>query len=834
MEGNVIEGNLQKKITEPATTVDFFDKHLYSIPNGEFDTIYYGVHVPSDAQIHEGIQNFVFTDKLEALKLVKKYKKARFKAFCYYHEAVEFAEQGAEFPNNNITVSKNNSCKKVTDQASSTLVEKYQFRGPKSQDLVKLRKGIENGDLKFVDNTVWENPRYLISSGDTPSILQEGFRYNALHVAAKAKNADMCELILNTIANVDFIELLYGDEDHQNAEDRAKILLDLYLNTPDKGLNETPLHFAVKFGAVKAVEVLVSFPQCDRNVRNKYGKLPSQIICDRCDGYSAEKIKTQIAALLEENYYVPVLRSEDNCTPPIIGEPFSPASPPTLNVDPLRSRMEIRAYAGPMDKSGADKFRKLWKTPPRIERRSSSHPNLCNNFHTMATLKLKDHEKGLETVGRELASKYEIGWKEYWPFLGGFIDLGTMEGLQQLENYLESRNNGANYNNSVNSLSYAANSIGSLNEIGDEHSVESPMTELCKAFQSCTINDNGVSKSVIKLKIPHDCFVKEADDKLNPELSPFMCLEKSCQVFAHRIAIDILNIIKTEDTTGDILETQMKFLEQLMLSYLEDGRFSNVNFHSVHSRLADLIYLQLNDNGVDDNCIKLYVEKIHEACNKNFDCFSSDDESGYYRTTMTVKKSTSTNKQLTVKKSTSTNKQLLCVLGSILSLLKESESINRACTTEEDCRSVWTVSEKCTCAWQAKNTRKSGSLKRNSQKLKMSLRNCYDNVSRRLMFGRDELDHGDFKNGQDVQHIGDITSSDDEFYTPPSSPSFLREMSSEDEQFDESRVPDSDVFIEGDQPTKMDYDVYNALKYALKNLNSKDYPNIYKWHHTLV
>lgn len=399
----------------------------------------------------------------------------------------------------------------------------------------------------------------------------------------------------------------------------------------------------------------------------------------------------------------------------------------TLNVDPLRSRMEIRAYAGPMDKSGADKFRKLWKTPPRIERRSSSHPNLCNNFHTMATLKLKDHEKGLETVGRELASKYEIGWKEYWPFLGGFIDLGTMEGLQQLENYLESRNNGANYNNSVNSLSYAANSIGSLNEIGDEHSVESPMTELCKAFQSCTINDNGVSKSVIKLKIPHDCFVKEADDKLNPELSPFMCLEKSCQVFAHRIAIDILNIIKTEDTTGDILETQMKFLEQLMLSYLEDGRFSNVNFHSVHSRLADLIYLQLNDNGVDDNCIKLYVEKIHEACNKNFDCFSSDDESGYYRTTMTVKKSTST------------NKQLLCVLGSILSLLKESESIKRACTTEEDCRSVWTVSEKCTCAWQAKNTRKSGSLKRNSQKLKMSLRNCYDNVSRRLMFGRDEL-----------------------------------------------------------------------------------------------
>ncbi|GJQ65297.1 hypothetical protein Trydic_g7417 [Trypoxylus dichotomus] len=711
-----------------------------------------------------------------------------------------------------------NSCKKSTDQASSTL-EKYQFRGPKSQDLVRLRKGIECGDLKYVENTVWENPRYLISSGDTPSILQEGFRYNALHVAAKAKNADMCELILNTIANVDFIELLYGDEDHQNAEERAKILLDLYLNTPDKGLNETPLHFAVKFGAAKVVETLVSFPQCDKNVKNKYGKLPNQIICDRCDGYSAESLKNQIAMLLEENYYVPVLRSEDNCVPPVIGEPFSPISPPNLNMDPLHPRMEIRAYAGPMDKPEADKFRKLWKTPPRIVNKFSSHPNLSSNFHTVANLKLKDHEKGLETVGRELACKYEIGWKEYWPFLGGFVDLSSIEGLQQLENYLESRTNGVNYNNTSTFLN-CTHSKSPINEVCDEQSAESPMTELCKAFQSCTINDNGVKKPVSKLKITDDCFKDSEDIALKPELSPFMCLEKSCQVFAHRISIDILNIITTEDTTGDILETQMKFLEQLVLSYLDDGRFSKINFHSVHPRLATLVYLQLHENGVDDSSIKLYVEKIQENCNKNFDCFSSDDESAYYRTT------------LTLKKSTSSNKQLLCVVGSILNVLKDSDSINRICTSEEDCENIWSQCEKCTCVWQTRNIRKSGSLKRNSQKLKMSLRGCYDNVSRKLTFGKDELDHGsDIKNGQDVQHPNDV-SSDDEFYTPPSSPSLLKD-SSEDEQFDESQVPDSDIFIEGYQPTRIDYDVYSALKYSSNKLNPKDYPNTYKWHHTV-
>lgn len=396
-----------------------------------------------------------------------------------------------------------------------------------------------------------------------------------------------------------------------------------------------------------------------------------------------------------------------------------------LNVNPLHPRLEIRAYAGPMDKPGADKFRKLWKTPPRITNRSFSHPNLTSNFDNMANLKLLDHEKGLETVGRELASKYEIGWKEYWPFLGGFVDLSSIEGLQQLENYLESRSNGINFN-LTGALNHT-NTKSPNNEVCDEQNLESPMTELCRAFQSCTINDNnGVKKTVLKLKVSDDCFNRDTGDgTLKPELSPFMCVEKSCQVFAHRLAGDILNIIKTEDTNGDILETQIKFLEQLILSYLDDTRFSSVNFHSVHSRLASLIYLQLHEAGLDDNSIKLYTEKIQENCNKNFDCFSSDDEGGYYRTSVIRKKSTGS------------NKQLLCVLGAILNVLKEGN--NQICTSEDDCQSIWAESEKCTCVWQSKNSRKSGSLKRNSQKLKMSLRNCHENVSKKLSFGNDEI-----------------------------------------------------------------------------------------------
>lgn len=50
--------------------------------------------------------------------------------------------------------------------------EKAFYKGPKSQDLVKFRKAIEMADTDLVKKFIDDNPRYLISSGDTPSILQ--------------------------------------------------------------------------------------------------------------------------------------------------------------------------------------------------------------------------------------------------------------------------------------------------------------------------------------------------------------------------------------------------------------------------------------------------------------------------------------------------------------------------------------------------------------------------------------------------------------------------------------------------------------------------------------
>ena len=109
----------------------------------------------------------VYEDKIEALKVVKHHKKARFKAFKSRSDAVAFARHGSE----TTSVSEDNT--NSTSNANQSEAEKPSpFKGPKPQDLVQLRRAIETGNIRLVRKTIWDNPRFLISSGDTPSILQ--------------------------------------------------------------------------------------------------------------------------------------------------------------------------------------------------------------------------------------------------------------------------------------------------------------------------------------------------------------------------------------------------------------------------------------------------------------------------------------------------------------------------------------------------------------------------------------------------------------------------------------------------------------------------------------
>lgn len=154
--------------------------------------------------------------------------------------------------------------------------DKPSFRGPKSQELVQFRKLIEQSKYDQVRDTAWKNPRFLIGSGDTPALLKESTRYNALHVAALAQNATMCELLLDIVGDPKFIQLLYGAKNAHHCAETGSILQDLYLNMPERGRHETPLHLAAKFGAVDVVNVLTSYAQCT-SVRNSDGHLPIDV-----------------------------------------------------------------------------------------------------------------------------------------------------------------------------------------------------------------------------------------------------------------------------------------------------------------------------------------------------------------------------------------------------------------------------------------------------------------------------------------------------------------------------------------------------------------------------
>lgn len=395
-----------------------------------------------------------------------------------------------------------------------------------------------------------------------------------------------------------------------------------------------------------------------------------------------------------------------------------------------------------MEKHEAEEFRKVWKKPL-----------ITLNNQNIEKVRYRDMEKGLERVGKILAKKYSVEWREYWPFLDSFADIGTDEGLELFEKYLAYRTE-MEYSDSF--LIISPESPKSVS--GSASS--SNLSDLCRAFQAFTLEDST------------DATV----------LNPFLYVEKSCQVFANRIAQPILNLLETEtNSITQNLKIEIKHLEQSMASYIDDTRFVSVNFNVVHSRLGVLISNRLKDLiQADDDYISLKrkIEILLEKCNKHMDYFSSDDESMNH-------------KVLIKKKSTSTNKQVVCLLCSILDGFSNADlEIN----TEIECVEAWREAKPCECVWQLKNNKKNSALSRNNS-VRHSRRFKTREASRRLIFD----DNSNTRNESSLLNKETTSSSDEEeFFTPPESPIFMQVSDDDDdESFNDSQLPDKEVFIEG-------------------------------------
>uniref|UniRef100_A0A4W4F7V7 Ankyrin repeat and LEM domain-containing protein 2 n=1 Tax=Electrophorus electricus TaxID=8005 RepID=A0A4W4F7V7_ELEEL len=387
----------------------------------------------------------VYTDRKEALQVVKVMKGARFKAFPTREDAEKFAKGICDYYP---SPSKSAPCLSPVKAALSLHKEgcalaevdsisrerANSFKSPRTQDLTaKLRRAVERGDEAAFSELVWSNPRYLIGSGDNPTVVQEGCRYNVMHVAAKENQASVAQLLLDTLENPEFMRLMYPDDQDGMLYKRIRYIIDLYLNTPDKAGFETPLHFACKFGCVDVVNVLCCHPDIEKNRKNKYDQRPVDVICERMkDKSQIQEVKQKISEYLEDRFYVPLLRAADNSSQAVIGATWSPERMENLSPQIPRSPMEpvmmVRAFAGPLSPLNAEEFRKVWKTPPR-ERAEYFH-------HILKS----DPDRGAERVGRLLAREHGHPWAEYWGFLDGFVDLASTHGLQCLEEYLSRKN----------------------------------------------------------------------------------------------------------------------------------------------------------------------------------------------------------------------------------------------------------------------------------------------------------------------------------------------------------------------------------------------------------
>ena len=78
----------------------------------------------------------------------------------------------------------------------------------KTQDLSRLRQLIERGKAAQFADVVWDNPRHLVTSGDTPEILQVPTRSNALHCGASYRQLPVCKEVIAIIESSRFWELI--------------------------------------------------------------------------------------------------------------------------------------------------------------------------------------------------------------------------------------------------------------------------------------------------------------------------------------------------------------------------------------------------------------------------------------------------------------------------------------------------------------------------------------------------------------------------------------------------------------------------------------------------
>ncbi|RUS79113.1 hypothetical protein EGW08_013123 [Elysia chlorotica] len=217
---------------------------------------YYAVCIPgpsSTISVHDSFQ--------DVMKTMKEYKgrNPRMLSFNSREKAEDFANSHTASE-----VCEGATIKSVYPQEKAEVEsgEVKLFPSLSPPQINQFRIQLERGNLAFAKECIMTNPKFLIGTGDMPTILKEGPRYNAMHACVMVGRLESCRLVMETVSNVDYLCRMYTTR--KRAEESSFRLIDLYLNTPDKTANKTPLHLASEKGMVDIVAFLVSFKACIR------------------------------------------------------------------------------------------------------------------------------------------------------------------------------------------------------------------------------------------------------------------------------------------------------------------------------------------------------------------------------------------------------------------------------------------------------------------------------------------------------------------------------------------------------------------------------------------
>lgn len=291
-------------------------------------------------------------------------------------------------------------------------------------------------------------------------------------------------------------------------------------------------------------------------------------------------------------------------------------------------------------------------------------------------LKLADVDKGLEVIGRCLAKEQNVGWKEYWSFLGEFIDIGTTEGLAKFENYLQTKLAEKNKPAAERAppISILPNRVMSLVEA-------SPVTSICRKFDKFQLTNLKIS--------PNELQNEQKQPPSPTAFNAYICVEKSCQVFAKRLLKPILQQSNNIVMINDTLICELGLLKSLVCSYKEDPRFFGIDFRATHARFAHIIVSLLHTDdpdAVDKKCVADFQNCLTQILNAK------------QKTTANNGGSNGGNNLSEV---ISDKNQLLCLIQFLLKRLSDKENLikTETLTKETDCSDAWGAEEKCNCEW---------------------------------------------------------------------------------------------------------------------------------------